>query len=70
MGFMKVSVLQKIKNDKNQLDIRFATFKLPASTKNLLGLNPLNIILKILVYEYLRIGPSSVVYIFHKGIIS
>ena len=32
--------------------------------------NPLNIILKILVYDNSNIGPSSVVYIFHKGIIS
>jgi len=32
--------------------------------------NPLNIILTIWVYDYINIGSSLVVYIFHKGIIS
>jgi len=43
------------------------TFKLPTSTKTLLRLTCLILFWKISVYDYKDIGPSSVVYIFHKG---
>ena len=39
------------------------------STKHLLWLNRLLLLLTISVYDYKDIWPSSVVYIFHKGII-
>ena len=48
----------------------FSYFQLPASTKSLLWLSCLRFFLMILVYDYKAIGLSSVVYIFHKSIIS
>jgi len=54
---------------KKQHNLGLPTFK-PASTKYLLRLTRLILFLTISVYDYKDLGKYSVVYIFHKGILS
>ena len=64
---MKESVLSFEKKQKN---ICFPTFKLPARTKSRLRLIRKILFLTSSVNDNQDIGPSSVVYILHKGIIA
>ena len=67
MGFMKVSVLclkEKARQDW------FSYFQIAYKYLTSFMTNPLNILLTILGYDYPNIGYSSVVYIFHRGILS
>jgi len=54
---------------KQQHNLGLPILKLPQVLTSF-KTNPLNIILTISVYDYLAIGPSSVVCIFHKSILS
>jgi len=67
MLLLKESVLS-FEEQKHNLGL--PTFKLPTSTNNRLRLTHQILFLTISVYDYSVIGPSSVVCIFHKGIIS
>ena len=64
---MKVSVLS-LKEKATQP--WFTYFQIACKYKQSFMTNPLKINLTMLVYDYSKIGLSSVAYIFHKGSIS
>ena len=65
MLLMEESVLNF--EEKKQHNLGLPTFKLPISTKNLWRLKPFTTIFDD--FSIWILGPSSVVYILHKGII-